>query len=294
MDKLVIGITGCSGFLGSAIKEEFNNFSFIETRCLKNSKFGLFNLDELAEFVSDANIIIHLAGINRTEKVNEFELYNTLGTLSLLNAVNKYGKKGLHFIYASSLHVYGASIKPKKFTESSYLQPVDFFGLSKKHSEEIIKFYSSNYGLNCTVLRLSNVYGPKCRPFYNSVISTFMYLALQNKILTLYGSGNQKRDYIFIEDIIKIFNLLSIENPQDGYKVYNVCSGIGISLNDLIKYIEEIIGKKVNFIHAEDSNKSLGSLIGDPTKIRLELNFHQIYSLSEGLRKTAIWFKEVL
>lgn len=201
-----IVITGATGFLGKHLVEE------LRTKNLKYSifdrkKHNLLKPDTLADLIKDKDIIIHLAGINIGTH-HKIMSVNVLGTLMLLEAMVKYAPHS-KIIFASTFQV--------------YLQD-SLYGLSKKFAEDIIKYYVSMHKIKASILRLTNIYGPGCKPFYNSVIATFIDEIKHNKPIFIYGDDTRKRDYLYVEDAVDAIVKAVFFDPT-GIEYFDICSG---------------------------------------------------------------------
>ena len=181
----------------------------------------------LREFAKKTDVVFHLAGVNRgTEE--EITAGNILWTYRLAEAC-KSVKPSPRVIFASSSHIYRPMNRPLKETDKP--KPESLYGFAKLSSEEILRAS----GLNCTILRLSNVYGPGCRPYYNSVIATFCHRALTKELLTINGDGSQGRDFVYVDDVVRAFLLAG--QQQSKTKTFNVSSGKIISLKNVLTQI---------------------------------------------------------
>lgn len=227
-----IALTGADGFIGQAVTKELENKPDIELKVFDLQKYNLLDSESLKDFVENQNIIIHLAGVNRG---TNFELVqvNTLGTLSLLEAVAKYAPSA-RIIFASTFQVY---------------LPQSLYGLSKKFAEDLLTQYGMNHGIKSTILRLSNVYGPGGKPFYNSVIATFAHLIKQGEKLQINGDGSQERDYVYVGDVADAFVKAAFYNQTESTEVVDICTTESSSLNQIIETIEEITDKKVEVVY---------------------------------------------
>lgn len=290
-----LGVTGSHGFVGSHLHEELikrhRALGIGVYERFDRARYNLLHIDSMKLFVRDKDVILHLAGVNRTNN-NDFIAVNTLGTLNLLEAIRRYSVSNeIKFIFASSLQVYGFISIPKLLKEFFPLRPTNMYGLSKKFAEEIIYRYCQDYGIKGIVLRISNVYGSRCRPFYNSVISTFIYLALNGCPITISGSGNSSRDFIYVKDVINAL-LKSMNYRGNTPSTFNVCTGTVTSVKELVKKLSTIISKNIKINWKKGGPDDF--IIGDPSKARKILSFKSETSLEEGLKETLKWFKEGL
>jgi len=287
-----VGITGSHGFIGSHLYSEFkeksHELSIDACERFDRTRHNLQDINSLKTFVEDKSVIFHLAGVNRVEN-SDFVKVNTLGTLNLIEAIRKYSSiNRLRFIFISALQVYGFTHSLRPLNESYHTQPSNVYGLSKKFAEELIYRYCEDYGLQGIVLRVANVYGPRCKPFYNSVVSTFAYLILKGEPVSIQGSGNSARDFIYVKDVVDGF-IKTMNYTGDKPDTFNICTGIPTSINDLVKHLETAVGKEIA-VNREGDVPDL-FLVGDPSKARKKLGFSYKASLADGLKETLDWFR---
>jgi len=243
----------------------------------------------MKQLIEDKEVIFHIAGANRADNFDLIKI-NTLGTMGLLEAIRKYSTiNAPKIIFTSTLQIYGYSKKKKKYRETDGIEYSNIYAISKIYSEGLINKYAEDYGFKAINLRLGNVYGPKCKPFYNSVISTFIKLMLDNKTLTIIGSGESSRDYIYIKDVIECI-IKSLLFNGSFPSTFNVCTGIPTSINDLINKLIILVNKKIDHIYKENHNADT-HLIGSPEKTNKVLGFQSNTQLNEGLNETINWFK---
>jgi UDP-glucose 4-epimerase len=208
---------------------------------------------------------------------------NTLGTLKLLEAIRTYSRKNTKIVFSSSLQVYAHTPKLALIDESQPLQPENVFGTSKRLAEDLVKEYHEEYGIPYLICRLSNVYGPGCRPHFNSVIATFIDLISKNKSVPVYGGGKQTRDYIYVDDVVGAF-VKSLAHPELN-DTLNICTGVGTSANELVCMLEKIMKTNARKEHAKGT-ASGDNLVGDPSKARTKLGFKCKVAIKDGLKTT--------
>ena len=161
---------------------------------------------------------------------------NALSTVKLLKfAIHNKCKK---FIYASTMSVYGSNVK-EKVNEDAKLDPISFYAVGKIASEQYLKIYSE-YGLNCSALRLFNVYGPgqNMSNLRQGMVSIFLEQALNGKVVVK-GDLNRFRDFIYIDDVVSAI-VESTKFNDNKYRVMNIGTGIKTTVNELLHEI----GKK--------------------------------------------------
>lgn len=221
-----VGITGDKGFIGKSLisalkkRKKFKLFRF------DRAKYDLFDADSLKSFVSNKDVIVHAAGTTRGSDESVIS-GNIVITHNLLSAMKKFKSKA-KLIYLSSIHA---------DTDSVY-------GISKKLTEIMLKSFSAEYKTPVTVLRLTNVFGEGCRPFYCSVVATFCYQTANMEELTVNKeSRNKKINLIYIGDVVKIIAEESIIRRKNPFYFKRVCSKNEITIGNLAKLIQSFKNK---------------------------------------------------
>lgn len=263
-----IAVTGAHGFLGKAVLKKLRAKK-ISYSILDRKKHDLFDPKTLKKLVRGKKAVIHLAGANRAENI-EIGKTNTLGTLSLLEAISQYAPKA-RVIFSSSFQVY--------LNENIY-------GISKKHSEDLISHYASKMGIKATIFRISNIYGPGGKPFYNSVIATLNHLIKTGQPLKINGDGFQTRDFIFVEDVADAIVRAILIKKQKPFEIFDICSGKETALNEVLQLIKELSGKNFTVEYNRKIKEIPWPTKGKNFKLAKEiLKWQPVTSLKEGLKK---------
>ncbi len=280
-----IGITGASGFIGGHLTNALQTLHGVSVSpLLPKRKSSLPTLVELKNFVTNKDVIYHLAGVNRGSD-EEILKGNILGTQHLLLAIKTHGSPQAQVIFASSSQVYQPGKGNGLIKESHTTQPESLYGVSKKAAEDLIRLS----GLDHTILRLSNVYGPGCRPNYNSVIATFCDRTVKGLPLTINGNGKQGRDFIFIDDVVQAMVLAGTGKQPKKRAVYNISSGRVSSLRQVIGNIKRA-GENVNVEYQKtDGGYSFGY---DSSRFQKNYAWQPATSLTAGIKNTLRDFRE--
>lgn len=244
------------------------------------TKGNILNNRAVQKASKGADVVFHLAAkisvpwsIKNPAKTMEI---NTIGTVNLLEA----NKDVDSFIYASSAAVYGDPIKIP-IPEEHPLNPLSPYGASKICAEICCKNYQNIYGMKIAVLRPFNIYGPFQDPKnpYSGVISKFISYARKGQPLTIFGDGNDTRDYIYIDDVCDAF--LTAINREG---VFNVGTGRTITTNELAKLIQNIGGKDLRIAHVPPRHGDIRESCADITKLA-RLGWRPKIVLPSGLRE---------
>jgi UDP-glucose 4-epimerase len=298
-------LIGGNGFIGSHLADKLlaeGHYVRIFDVSYERYRIQLPNVDyrispiqsipDLYESMLGIDIVYHLAsasvpstsGIDVVNEVNQ----NLISTLSILDLAVKLKVK--KFVYFSSGGaVYGIP-ETSPISEDHHIRPISSYGIIKSTIENYLSFYQRTHGLNTLILRPSNPYGPRQGHFLaQGVISTFLRNLKTNNSFTVYGDGTATKDYIFITDLVNICYNISIGNHTG---VYNIGSGIGTSIKEIISIIESVTGKKANVIFAESKNYDVSNFILDITKISNDQLAKPEYSLEKGISKVWDWVLE--
>lgn len=219
---------------------------------------------------------------------------NCRGIINILEACKNFSK-GSRIIFASSRFVYG-SIEYNPVDENHPFNCLSIYGIHKLACEKYHTFYHNAYGLDTVSLRISNPYGPGQQMKHSEwgIVNWFIRLALDKKPLTIYGTGSQNRDYIFVEDIARAF-LMVAESKKTKGNIYNLGKGEGISFIDMAKTIaENIEGTILKQLEWPEDRYFVetGDYIANINKLVIDTNWKPEVSFKEGIKKTIEFYKK--
>ncbi|EUJ23721.1 NAD dependent epimerase/dehydratase family protein [Listeria grandensis FSL F6-0971] len=236
--------------------------------------------------------IYHLAAIasvaESVERPHETLETNFKATVSLLEHARNQKHPVKRFVFASSAAVFGDE-KTLPKTEFSPVKPLTPYAIDKLASEQYVLAYNALYGLNTSAVRFFNVYGMRQNPEspYSGVISilTKAFSTEEQGRFTVYGNGNQTRDFVFIKDVIDALVLIAHHEKSKG-EVYNIGTGQETSLNELIGQYQDITGNTIETMYEEPRQGDIHASVAGIEKLR-KLGFEPRYNVYEGL--TAYW-----
>jgi UDP-glucose 4-epimerase len=217
------------------------------------------------------------------------ETKNLMGTVNILEAAKENEIKKI--IYPSSGGTIYGSPEELPVPETHPLRPTTPYAITKTTVESLLGFYHEQYDLGYTVLRISNPFGPGQNS--NSgfgVIAVFFDKIKNSHAPVIYGDGSNIRDYIFISDVIEA-NVLAISSAPDD-KVFNVGSGVGFSLIQLIELMSEVTGIEVSPRFEPAGKHYISQVYLDITRIREKLGWEPKIGLKTGLEKMWSWVKD--
>ena len=283
----VVGVDCFIDYYPREIKEknlrplrDYSTFAFIEKNILE------LDFPKILDGIDGIYHQAAQAGV-RASWGEDFGIYtknNILATQKLLEAVKE---SRVRVVYASSSSVYGET---KKFPmqEDDLPNPVSPYGVSKLAAEHLCRLYWKNFSVPTVSLRYFTVYGPRQRP--DMAFHRFLKAIMKGEEITLYGDGEQTRDFTFIKDAVDA-NLLAMEKGQAG-GVYNIGGGSQVTINHCIESMEIIVGKKANVKRLERQKGDVTHTYADTTRAQKELGFQPSTRLDEGLRLEAKWIQD--
>jgi UDP-glucose 4-epimerase len=233
--------------------------------------------------VEDSDVVIHAAAYisveESFEKPVEYIANNVGGTASVASSCLELGKLLVHF---SSAAVYGEPVKTP-IPEEHPLKPLSPYGLSKLMSEQVVEFYGK-LGLKYVIIRPFNVYGPGQSEAYAGVITKFITRACSSEPLVIHGDGLQTRDFIHVEDVSRLVELVVEKTPVG--LVFNAGSGVPTRIVDLARVVIRLVGINVEILHAPPRPGHIRDSWADISKAQRILGFQPRVVLEDGLRAT--------
>ncbi len=299
-------VTGGAGFIGSHVVDKYiaagHQVIVVDdlstgNRANLNPQATFYHVDvrspELcAIFEREKPDVVnhHAAQVNVRRSVSEplFDAQiNVLGSINVLECARQYKVRKVIYI-SSGGAIYGEPVE-LPCDEDHPVQPLSPYGASKYIVERYLYLYQQNYGLDYTVLRYGNVYGPRQDPSGEAgVVAIFAGLMVENESPTVYGSGEQERDFVYVEDCARA-NLLALERGSG--RAYNLGAGLGISINQIFDLLRRITACDCEAIYAPAKVGETFRIYLDVTRAREELNWQVTVDLEEGLRRTVDYFE---
>jgi UDP-glucose 4-epimerase len=245
----------------------------------------------LFKYAKETTAIFHLAALVSVPEslinIPECIEINTQGTINVLEAAKS--NFGCKVILSSSAANYGDDpILPKR--ENMIPKPMTPYAISKLDGEYYLDMYQKQWQIPTVSLRYFNVFGPRQNPdsAYAAAVPIFINKALKNEPITIYGDGNQTRDFIYVKDIAHA-NIFASEN---GDSIYNVALGHSTTIIELANKIIEITNSKSPIVFLEERAGDIKHSTADPSKFQ-QLGFKPLYSLDQALLETIEYYEKL-
>jgi len=302
-------VTGGAGFIGSHLSEELvrrghrvrvadslitgkrSNLDHIKG--IEFLEGDLADIDVAHKAVDGCEYVLHQAAIPSVPRSVKDPLTsnraNVDATLNVLLASRDAGVKRL--VFAASSSAYGDTPTLPKH-ENMPTNPLSPYALQKVIGEDYLRLFTRLYGLETVSIRYFNVFGPRQDPSspYSGVISVFATALLENRPPTIFGDGNQTRDFTYVANVVDGV-LRACDAPRASGEIINVATGGRISLNQLFEEMRKLVGGTLTPVYEETRKGDVRDSQADITKARELLGYQPTVSFEEGLRKTIEWYR---
>jgi nucleoside-diphosphate-sugar epimerase len=307
MSRIKTLVTGGAGFIGSQVVRLLCERGF-EVTVLDNLSTGyrknlagldlefiqgdIRNQTLLEKLMKKVEVIFHLAAsignVKSLSNPQEDSEVNVVGTLNILEAARKNGVKKI--IYSSSAAIFGEPVTIP-LAEDHPQNPDSPYGVSKLAGEKHALCFGKLYDLIVVCLRYFNVYGVNQRyDAYGNVIPIFSRALLTDRRLTIYGDGEQTRDFVNVKDVAMANYLSAVKAKKSG--VYNVGCGRSITVNELAEYVQKASRISAPLHYAPPRKGEVRHCRADISKLQNDFGFEPQPDILEGLKEYFAWFKE--
>lgn len=303
-----IAIFGGGGFIGSAIADRLLQEGhqlriFERPRVTAYREFSesakvewvagdLMSAHDVSKAVEEMDVILHLVSTTLPKTSHDDPIYdvqsNLMASLQLLNAMVSKHVRRIIFI-SSGGTVYGVP-KYLPLDEHHPTDPLVSYGVTKLAIEKYMLMYQTLHGIKATILRVANPFGPRQRvESAQGALGVFLSKAINNQPIEIWGDGSVVRDYLYISDVAEAFaNAVKYEGP---YSVFNIGSGVGTSLNEMVTLLERVLGREVVRYYRPSRPFDVPVSVLSNALARQELRWAPKVALEEGIVKTADWMR---
>jgi UDP-N-acetylglucosamine/UDP-N-acetyl-alpha-D-glucosaminouronate 4-epimerase len=308
-------ITGIAGFIGSSLAHtlvdrghvvrgidnlssgKLENIASIQNK-IDFRKADLLDLDALRDACRDIDFVLHQAAIPSVPRSVKDPIAsnraNVDGTLNLLVAARDAKVKRV--VYASSSSLYGDTPTLPKH-EGMTPNPISPYAVSKLTGEYYMTSFYRVYGLETVSIRYFNVFGPRQDPtsMYSGVLAIFIGKMLRGEQPTIYGDGEQSRDFTFVDNVVS-GNLLACDAPASRVagKYFNVATGNRVTLNYTYSVLQTLIGYAEPPAYGPDREGDIKHSLADVTQAQEHLGYKTLVKFEEGLARTVNWYRETM
>jgi len=312
LERCRVAVTGAAGFIGSHLADRLLQLGF-EVIAIDNLdpyyegkeeniqhnlgnpnyhflKLDILDLENLSVALKGVDVVFHLAAqpgvrysMDNPIKTNSV---NTTGTLNVLISARKQGVKKV--VFASSSSVYGIP-QYMPVDENHPTNPISVYGASKLAAEKYCKVFNELTKLPIVILRYHTVYGPRQRP--DMAIHKWVKQLFEGKAPTIYGSGEQTRDFTYVDDIVN-GTLKAAENQSVTSDIFNLGGGSRVSILHVVSLLIKLTGKRdVSPIYEASKLGDVPDTCANITKARKLLGYEPKVSLEEGLKRFIAWYR---
>ncbi len=291
---LKVLILGSEGFVGNNLVQDLGKSYDVtaadqidSTRNQNYVKFNITDYKSVQNTVKDVDVVIDLVAhslVSSIDQTIQNAQVNIIGLLNVLEACRQNKVKKIIFTSASSLV---GEPQTYKVSETHVTKPKTAYGITKLTSEHYLRLYYELYGLPFVVFRFFNIYGDYQK---NGLIPSLYGKITKNEPLTVFGKGDQIRDYVYIKDIVPFFDYAVSQNNADN-SVFNLGTGVGSTILDVINTISRILQVSPNIEFQPSRPGEIGNFVSDTTLLQKTFGKTPSTSLEDGLNKTISWLK---
>jgi len=300
-------VLGGNGFIGSHLVDKlvgeghnvrvYDKYKELFRKPVKGVEycFGDFgNRGLIANAVVNIDIAFHLISTTLPKTSNDDPVYdvqsNVIESLFLFEKCVEHRVKKVVFI-SSGGTIYG---KPKTLPvrEDDSKFPVCSYGITKLMIEKYLFFFNKLYGLSGIIVRPSNAYGPRQNPeSVQGVIPVFLDKVKEDKVIEIWGDGEIVRDFIYINDLVDGIYKAALHSTS--YTIFNIGSGVGHSINEILRIIRKIIGHEIKYSYTKNRPFDVPKIYLDISKAKKEISWEPITSLDDGIKQTWEFIKSL-
>jgi UDP-glucose 4-epimerase len=296
-------VTGGAGFIGSHLVEALleSGYSVRVLDDLSSGKLSNLPIDRchltlvvgdvadaptVERAMKDCSAVVHLAAVASVQASVDDPIAthqsNFVGTLNICEAMRQAGVRRV--VYASSAAIYGNNGEGMAITEDTPKNPLTPYAADKLASEHFLDFYRRQHGLEPVILRFFNIYGPRQDPSspYSGVISIFSERAQKKLPITVYGDGEQTRDFVYVNDLVKVL-VQAVSEPEPINEPVNVGFNRSTSVNELAATLSELLGRSLTLNYDAPRSGDIKHSRADNSRLLERFSLSSPTCFTEGL-----------
>lgn len=302
-------VTGGAGFIGSHVVDALLAAGYkvrvlddlstgqVQNLPLKDIEFVQGDIAVAADVeraMPKVNVVYHLAAMASVAKSLEQPLLChaicATGTLNVLEAARKHGVRRV--VYAASSSAYGPASDPAGQSEETPLHPLSPYAAAKLAGEHYLESFANSYGLETARCRFFNIFGPRQRADspYSGVIAIFTAALTAGRVPSVHGDGQQVRDFTYVSNAVQAL-MLAANTPGISGNVYNVGTGTGVTVLELVQALNLVLGTNSVPTHGPARAGDVRFSLARIERITQELGYKPEVSFEEGLRRTIEWYR---
>ena len=283
-DNAMIGVNilGSTGFIGKSIIESFSKDSMFNVSGFSSKDANLTNLQQtlsLLKYIPEGSILIIASAVTRDKGQLLSAMLDNIKMASNLASLI-FQKSFSHVVYLSTVDVYGRNNLRLTLSESSKIQPDNYYAISKYTSELILKKACFDKNIYFTVLRLPGVYGPE--DTHRSPIKIFITSVINGEQIRVVANGSQLRDFLYVNDVQRVIKAVILRKITG---TFNVVTGESYTINEVLNLIENISNSSINIFYEENSMDKL-DLVFNKSALLSQVPEFSFTELSDGLENT--------
>ena len=290
-----VSILGSEGFVANNLIAGLeNSFDILSADIIQSSThknyhtFDITNLESINKITYNSDVVVNLVNdplVSSLDGTIKNAQINIIGMLNVLESCRKNDVKKIIFTSASSLIGEPESLE---VSENHTTKPKTAYGITKLASEHYLRLFQELYEINFVIFRFFNIYGPHQK---NGLIPSLYKKISSNEPVTIFGDGKQLRDFVYIKDILPFFEN-AISNDFANNSIYNIGTGIGTTIFDIITQMYEILGIKLEIQREPVRKGEIGNFIADTRKLEKIFGEKPNTPIKDGLKQTLSWLKD--
>jgi UDP-glucose 4-epimerase len=296
-------ILGADGFLGSYFTEKLlgKGYELRAFDIFRNGKSNnldhlrgkveffpgdFLNQNDISQATKDINVVFHFISCTTPASSNRDPFididFNLRATVQFLQKCVQ--NKVEQIVFPSSGGTIYGNIEKEKFSENDLTIPITPYGISKLAVERYLEYFKKNFGLDYLIFRYSNPYGPRQNLVgTQGIIPIFLNKIKKNETLSIFGDGENVRDYIYIEDCVNLSLEILLKNNRE-FNLYNIGSGTGVSINEIVRIIKKVTGKEFPTNYQPARSCDLKRVVLDNSRVFSEVDNRKFVSLEDGIK----------